>query len=110
MKILKGNKSDKNMEGESDIIGALAWYRPEQWARLLEVSVDRDSLEKTYDEWLRLAEKSMFDFKRIGITPKKVYIDIEELVAWCQAKKRSVTATARAEFAQELLKRKMVTG
>jgi hypothetical protein len=52
----------------------------------LEVSVDRDSLEKTHDEWLCLAEKAMFDFKRTGISLQKVYIDIEELIAWCQVK------------------------
>jgi hypothetical protein len=110
MKTINGNKSDKNKEGESDIIGRLAWYHPEQWARLLEVSVDRDSLEKTHDEWLCLAEKAMFDFKRTGISPQKVYIDIEELIAWCKVKKRPVNAAARAEFAQILLKRKMEAG
>jgi hypothetical protein len=110
MKIIKGNKSDKNKERESDILGGLAWYRPEQWARLLEVSVDRDSLEKTYAEWIPIAEKTMFDLKRAGISPQKVFIDIEELIAWCQVKKRPVNAAARAEFAQILLKRKMEAG
>jgi hypothetical protein len=110
MKIIKGNKSDNTKEDESEIIGGVAWYRPGQWARLLEVSVDRDSLEETYEEWLSLAEKAMFDIKRTGISPRKVDIDIEELVLWCQAQKRPVNAAARAEFAQKLLKKKIEAG
>jgi hypothetical protein len=78
MRTIKGNKSGKDKGRELEVIGGVAWYRPEHWARLLAVSVDRDSLEESHEEWLRLAEKAMFDLKRTGISPRKVTIDVEE--------------------------------
>jgi hypothetical protein len=30
----------------------VAWYRPEECSRLLEIAADRDGLEDTYEEWL----------------------------------------------------------
>jgi hypothetical protein len=42
---MKGGK----ITPENTAIGA-AWYRREQWARLLEISTDREKLEDSYDE------------------------------------------------------------
>ncbi|MHB8791147.1 MAG: hypothetical protein ACYDBT_14865 [Desulfobulbaceae bacterium] len=36
---------------------AVAWYKPDQWRRLREISEDRDRLEETYGEWQILAKK-----------------------------------------------------
>jgi hypothetical protein len=111
MKTIKNNKSGKAEEGETEVIVGVGWYRPEHWVKLLEVSIDRDSLEKTYEEWLHFAEKALFDLQRTtGISPKKVYIDIMELIAWCKSKQRPVNAAARAEFAQVLLERRIKEG
>ena len=45
---------------------AVAWYKPEQWSRLREISVDRDQLEETYGEWQLLAEQFLNNFAARG--------------------------------------------
>lgn len=107
MKIIKGNKSKSTSGDVPKFVAGIAWYYPEQWDMLLEVSIDRDSLEKTHESWLRLAEKAMFDFKRSGGSPRKVYVDVEKLSAWCKAQNRPVDGAARAEFVQALLIQKV---
>ena len=106
MKRMKGGKSGRVRDEGAEVIAGLAWYSPEQWGRLLDVSVDRDSLETNHESWLRLAEKAMFDLKRAGITPRVVPVDVEKLVAWCTEQNRPVDGSARAEYAQILLRQK----
>lgn len=110
MKTKRGNNSKGRSGKATEVVAGIAWYFPEQWALLLDVSVDRDSLEATHEAWVRLAETAMFDLKRSGITPRKVSVDVEKLVAWCTAQNRPVDGAARAEFVQKLLSQKGANG
>jgi hypothetical protein len=83
---------------EVQVVTGCAWYRPEQWERLREVSVDRDKLADTFDEWLETAEKSLPEMRKAGIYAEKIDVDVEELVAWCQALGREVNADTRVEY------------
>ena len=107
MKIMKGKKSGGKSGDVTEVVAGIAWYHPEQWPMLLDVSVDRYTLEPTHKEWLFLAERAMFDIKRSGISPRKVSVDVEKLVAWCRTQDRPVDGAARAEFAQSLLRKKV---
>ena len=37
----------------------IAWYTPDQWQILLDISADRDDLEATYAEWKRDSKKAL---------------------------------------------------
>lgn len=76
----------------------MAWYRREQWDRLLEISGDRDKLEDTYDEGQALAEETLGRLAIHGLVPRKVDIDVEELFSWCHSQHRPVDGKARSEF------------
>ena len=94
-------KEDDLMRQESQgnvVRIALAWFRREQWDRLLEVSEDRDHLEKTFEEWVEVAQQKYDELKNLGYDIKKVDVDVEELVRWCLARDRPVDADARSEF------------
>ena len=80
-----------------------AWYRKEQWDRLLSVSSDRDSLEATFEEWLEIAQKRFKEFKRGGHDVRQVDVDVEELIRWCQKRKKPIDGNARSEFAADKL-------
>ncbi|HCE68357.1 MAG TPA: hypothetical protein DER40_12850 [Geobacter sp.] len=97
-------KIRKNTKGSQlkHVLG-IAWYRREQWNRLLEVSADRDELEDNYDDWLRTAEGTLEKLKRNGAGIVKVDIDVNKLVAWCVVANRSVDGRARAEYVSKLL-------
>jgi len=97
-------KMDLKRRAEAPMVTAAAWYRKAQWDRLLEVSTDRDKLEDTYEEWVETAEDAIRRLRRQGVTIVKVDVDVEELLAWCQAQSRPVDGEARAEYAATRLR------
>lgn len=88
------------------IILGIAWFAPEQWERLREVSADVDVLEDTHAEWLRSVERAIPDFEQQGIEVERVPVDVEELVEWCATEQRPVDGAARADFATRELQRR----
>jgi hypothetical protein len=91
------NRKQESVETVNTILG-VAWYTREQYERLLELANDRDNLEDTYEEWQATAEKMMVKLSKPGVLPRKVHIDVEELVAWCKAHNRPVDGAARTAF------------
>jgi hypothetical protein len=92
----KKRKRKKN-DSVNAILGA-AWYRRQQWDRLLEISSDRDELENTYDEWKAMAEENLSILAQQGYVLRKIDIDVEELLRWCKLQNRPVDGDARVEF------------
>ena len=82
----------------------VAWYRPEEWSRLLEIAADRDELEDTYEEWLENAEARLQEMAEAGIYATRVDIDVRELQDWCIAHKRPIDGSGRAVFTAEKLR------
>ena len=76
----------------------VAWYRPEQWQRLREISIDKDVLEETHVEWVQNAEKALQELRRQGIEPIKVDVDVEELLRWCESQHVAVNGKARSTY------------
>ena len=67
----KTTKIKKRKRKADDTVGSrigIAWYRREQWDRLLEISSDRDELEDTNDEWQAMAEKNLRKLAKRGRT------------------------------------------
>ena len=77
----------------------IAWYKPEQWQRLREVSADPEKLEQTHAEWQALATQTLGDLQRNGFSVRKVDVNVEELVTWCREKGMAIDAQARSSFA-----------
>jgi hypothetical protein len=84
----------------------IAWFRPEQWSRLLEISEDREDLEETFAQWESLAEEKLRDLRAQGVDAEKITIDLEELLAWCKSRGLSVDATARSQYVADLLRKR----
>lgn len=85
---------------------AVAWYKPNQWSRLREISEDRNQLEETYREWQDYAEQALKDFAARGGLLEKVTVDTEELLAWCKERGLKVNAKSRSLYASWLLQEK----
>jgi hypothetical protein len=88
------------------VVTGCAWYRAEQWEWLREISVDRDELGETYEEWVVNAEESLQKMRQAGIWAEKIEVDVEELLAWCRAQGREVDGAARAAYAAEMLRQR----
>jgi hypothetical protein len=87
----------KTPRNQKQVIG-VAWYRRDEWSSLREASSDRDDLEKTFEEWQRIARRTIRDLERKGIRIEKVDVSVAELVDWCKEKGVPVTAKTRSEF------------
>jgi len=82
---------------------SIAWYKPEQWQRLREISADADKLEATFEEWLAVAEKALVDFAARGGRAEKIVVDTEELLIWCNERNLPVNGESRSRYAGWLL-------
>lgn len=76
-----------------------AWWRPDNYARVLEISVDKENLWPTFREWRNAAQKGFDQLRADGLPVVKVMIDPEELLKWATAEGRAIDGKARAEFA-----------
>ncbi len=93
------------MEHEQQVFG-LCWYQPEQWTRLLEISDDTDKLEETYEEWRTNANKAIQEFQTTGKKIKKVKINLEQLLFWCNEKGVPVNGSSRAQYVAYVLQQR----
>ena len=76
------------MSSSPEVVLGIAWFRPDQWDLLRSVSADPEVLEPTYDEWEKLARRTIHDLAREGILARKVDVDVERLQDWCKAQQR----------------------
>jgi hypothetical protein len=102
----KKSREPKASDQRRSLLG-VAWYRQEQWGRLLEISSDRDELENTYEGWEANAEASLPKLTGQGIVPLKIDIDVEELLLRCNSRKCPVDGDARSLFTAEKLREKI---
>lgn len=77
----------------------VAWYRPEQWSRLLAVRVDSDELPPTHAEWAQITEATLIGMKRPGFDIVKIDVDVDALVDWCRANGHAVDSAACRDYA-----------
>jgi len=89
--------------GEPSVRAGIAWYRRNQWARLLEVSADASELEPTWREWHIAALRQLRHLHKQGIALEKVPVDVDDLMRWCQSRGRVIDGAARSEYAAFLL-------
>lgn len=100
---MKKSKKKKELEPVSMKLG-VAWYMPEQWKRLREVSEDRSEIEDTFEEWQVNAEKGIRLMQSQGIIPEKVLLDVEKFLAWCSEKALPPNGESRSEYAAWLMR------
>lgn len=89
--------------GPKRTVVGVAWYRREQWARLVEVCADAHALDDSYDAWLRNATARFAELTAAGLTLERVDVDVERLLAWCLVQGRPVDNMARSEYAAKRL-------
>ena len=80
-----------------------ARYREEDFERLLEVSIDRSSMDPTYEEWRLNAERAIENFRAVGQKIRRVQIDPDEFLKWCNEQPCAPDGGARSQYATHLL-------
>lgn len=85
------------MAARRDNILAFTWYLEADYEKLLEAT-DDDDLQEDYQQWLVEARRALVKYKRRGFDPRRVYIDVDEYVEWCESRDRPVDAKSREMF------------
>lgn len=89
-----------------DTVTGVAWFDRQQWEHLRQVAADPERLEESYEEWVAMVERTIFDLEAKGLFIKRVPIDTTQLVSWCGEQGRPIDGRARAEFAARELHRR----
>jgi hypothetical protein len=80
----------------------LAWYRREEYPRILEMMADRSEMHDTYDEWLRDVERLEARLVSDGHAVTHVIIDPEIFRSWCDQHNLKPVAKTRSRFVAEV--------
>jgi hypothetical protein len=99
----KAVSREARRKAETEVCG-IAWYSPEQWDRLREISVDRDTLSDNYATWLAKAENEWLQKKDAGANAQKVPVDVNELEAWCRSRSWVTNEKSRARFVARIMR------
>ncbi|HEY5371163.1 MAG TPA: hypothetical protein VIJ75_19440 [Hanamia sp.] len=81
---------------------AACFYSAEDYATLLEISDDRESMCDTYEDWLVqfMKTKTGLEEENIAVTP--VRINLDALLKFCKDNKLKNTGEARSKYASHL--------
>ena len=58
----------------------IAWYKKDEYDKLLRVIIDKDSMPLNYNDWLEIATATIEDLKNQGFNVKKIVVDVDELI------------------------------
>lgn len=82
------------------------WYHPEEFHSVVSLFSDAHKLSSTYQDWLKLAEKTVQQIQASGKIAEKVYLDTVIFPAWCKDRGMDIDAKGRLAFANWMVFRK----
>lgn len=85
---------------------AIAWFRKEDYARILDISDDADTLPRDFDKWREEAEAGKRELESGGLVVIPTIIDPAALSEWAKSRGLNINAQARAEFVLVLAREK----
>ena len=92
-------------ESPDTMVVGFAWYRPDQWQRVREVSADGDDLHDNYLEWLQSAEERLEELRSSGLRVEKVDVHSAALILWCNKRGLEINGEARSRYVAERLRK-----
>jgi hypothetical protein len=60
---------------------------------------DADKLEESYEDWLAGAQRTLVQLAVTGVRAKRVDVDVDALVRWCESEGHPLDSAARAAYA-----------
>lgn len=85
-------------------VAGVGWYSSGQWQQLREVAADPERLEKTYEEWLVVADQACQKMEASGVAIVKVPVEVQRLIDWCRERNLPIDGKAHAQYVVEVMK------
>jgi hypothetical protein len=83
----------------------IAWYRREDYPRILAMMTDGHVLPKTWEEWRTKANATERQMRKRGMSVVRSFIDPDKFLEWCVKHGLDPDAKARMQFASEIAHR-----
>lgn len=80
----------------------MAFYRSEDWSRLLSIVDDRHVFHDTWEEWHQQYQKSKKQLTSQGFKVKDVVVNLDELISFCFLKGIKNDGEARSRFVTQI--------
>jgi len=78
----------------------IAYYRKEDWKRLLEIIDDKESMHDTWSEWHRAYSKAKTGLIAQGFVVVDIEVDLDKLINYCKLRRILNNGKARSQFVQ----------
>ena len=101
--VLQEIAMEDSIKSPDTMVVGFAWYRPEHWQRVREISADADELHDSYLEWLQSAEGRFQELRSSGLRVEKVDVHSEALILWCNERGLEINGEARSRYVAERL-------
>ena len=79
----------------------IAYYKKEDWSRLLQIIDDKESMHDSWNEWHLAYSKAKNELIAKGFQVEDIEINLDELVSYCKAKGAKITGKTRSQFVKE---------
>ena len=86
-------------------VAAMSWYDREQWTKLKAIAEDGERLDVSFEAWLAGAERAEAELARRDTVVRRIFINVDEFVAWCRANNLKIISTSRAKYTAEKARR-----
>lgn len=80
----------------------IAWFRREDWTRILEIMEDAEKIGPDFDRWEKLAKSIEERLNSQGVIVVRAMIDPDIFRDWCLKNSLPVDAKARTKYANEM--------
>ncbi|HMN49022.1 MAG TPA: hypothetical protein PKD67_07810 [Ignavibacteriaceae bacterium] len=87
-------------------ITGMSWYYKEDFENIKKIFVDGENICKSYEDWLRMAEKGYNHLVSNGVLVEKVYISSKYFPKWCKENNLELNSKARLQFGNEIVYKK----
>ena len=91
------------IESHDTMVVGFAWYRPDQWQRIRDISADKDDLHDSYLEWFQSAEARLQELRASGLRVERVDVQSEALILWCNERGLEINGESRSRYVAERL-------
>jgi hypothetical protein len=88
--------SDKS--GIGGLTSGAAYYTRETWTRLRELYPKDHTLDKTYEDWQEGVNTFLKNSLTLGLKIEPVWIEIDDLVRWCEEKRLPMNSSTRSQY------------
>lgn len=81
----------------------MAFYRPEDWSRLLSIVDDKEVFHDTWEQWHQQYQSSKKQLESEGLIVNDVVVNIDDLISFCFQYGIKNVGKARSRFVAQII-------